>query len=90
VSLLDAVSPRERAVAELAGRGFQGPQIAARLGISGHTVRHHLEAVYRKCRIGNRAELALIVERGGSEVTRIPPRFAEVIEAAGMRFLDAA
>jgi len=57
---LEALTPREREVAALAAEGFQNLQIAARLGTSIHTVRRQMEAIFRKLRIGNRTELAVL------------------------------
>ena len=36
-------------------------KIAMRLGVSVHTVRHQLEAIFRKLRVGNRTELAQLL-----------------------------
>ena len=58
---LGRLSPREAHVASLAADGYGALQIATRLGTSVHTVRRQLESVYRKCAIGNRAELASLV-----------------------------
>lgn len=41
------LSPREREMLVLVGRGFECPQIAAALWISHHTVRNHMKAALR-------------------------------------------
>lgn len=55
------LSPREVEVAELVARGYANLQIAMRLGVSVHTVRHQLEAIFRKLRVGNRTEVAQLI-----------------------------
>lgn len=57
------LTSREHEVARLAGDGFQPIQIAAHLGTSVNTVRRQLESIYKKLGIGNRAELAIVVQR---------------------------
>lgn len=52
-----SLSPRERAVARLAMRGFSNPEIAILLRISAHTVRNHLVSIFRKADVSNRTEL---------------------------------
>jgi len=52
---LDALSPRERAVAERAANPYR--EIAAELFISPATVRNHLHAIYRKLGVHDRAAL---------------------------------
>jgi len=58
--MFEQLTPREREVAALAAEGFQNLQIAARLGTSVHTVRRQMEAIFRRLRIGNRTELAVL------------------------------
>ena len=55
---------RELEVARLIASGAPNKEVAARLGISCHTARHHTERVYGKLRVRNRVSLArLVVER---------------------------
>lgn len=54
----DALSPREREVAELAARGYANAEIAAKLFVSVKTVEGHLSAVLRK--LGIRTRTAII------------------------------
>jgi DNA-binding CsgD family transcriptional regulator len=69
---VDALTPSERRVADLAAKGLSTPQIAHRLVITRKTVESHLGQAYRKLGIGGRAELAPILrepalkDQGGS------------------------
>jgi DNA-binding CsgD family transcriptional regulator len=60
---LARLTEREHQVALLAAEGFGAVQIAAQLGTAVNTVRRQLEASYRKCGIGNRVELATLIQR---------------------------
>ncbi len=53
-----ALTPREMEVLGLIGRGMSNKAIARRLGISAHTVKYHLEAVFAKLGVRSRAEAA--------------------------------
>ncbi len=55
------LTPRQREVAHAAAHGESAPQLAARLGISVHTVRRHLEEIYRRLGIGKRTELVRLL-----------------------------
>jgi DNA-binding NarL/FixJ family response regulator len=50
------MTPRERDVLELLGDGLSNRNIAARLGISDHTVKFHLASIYGKLHATTRAE----------------------------------
>lgn len=56
------LSPREQEVARWMGRGKSNDEIAIILGISAHTVKNHLEKIFRKLGVENRhaASLALL------------------------------
>ena len=54
---VDALTPSELRVAELAAAGLANAEIAARLFITVKTVEHHLAAIYRKLDIPSRREL---------------------------------
>ena len=54
---LQQLSPREREVLLHIGAGHRVPGIAERLFISGHTVRNHLKAIYRKLGVESQHEL---------------------------------
>lgn len=54
---LKALSPRQSAVASYASAGATAKEIADHLGISTHTVRQHLKAIYRALGVSTRVEL---------------------------------
>jgi len=51
------LSPRERELVKLVGRGMQNAEIARLLGMSTNTVRNHLVSIFHKACVSNRAEL---------------------------------
>jgi DNA-binding CsgD family transcriptional regulator len=57
----NVLTDREREVAQLIGRGFATKQVAASLGISTHTARHHTERVFDKLSVRTRAAVAAIM-----------------------------
>jgi DNA-binding NarL/FixJ family response regulator len=59
--LEDLVTPREADVARAAGQGHTNRTIAAELGISHQTVRHHLKSVFTKLNVSSRLEMALLI-----------------------------
>ena len=50
------LTPREVEILALVGDGASNKAVARRLGISAHTVKFHLEAVFRKLGVTTRAE----------------------------------
>ena len=52
------LSPRETEVARLLAERRSNREVAAALGISIHTARHHAERVLRKLRVGSRTDVA--------------------------------
>ena len=50
------LTPREREILTLLGEGLVNKEIAVRLGVSEHTVKTHLAAIYEKLDAANRAE----------------------------------
>lgn len=52
--LQEALTPRERDVLEMASRGLSNRDIGAALGISEHTVKFHLAALYGKLGVSTR------------------------------------
>jgi PAS domain S-box-containing protein len=54
---LGTLSPREQEILELLLEGRRVPKIARRLHISPHTVRNHLQSIFRKVGVGSQAEL---------------------------------
>lgn len=59
--VMDRLSLRERAVADLIARGESTKGIAADMGISEHTVRRHTEHLFTKLGVRTRAAVAAIV-----------------------------
>jgi DNA-binding CsgD family transcriptional regulator len=61
-----SLTARERQVAKLAIKGLRDAEIAERLALSPHTVKHHLKAIYRKLGVRSRVGLARIAAPGPS------------------------
>ena len=59
------LTPREVEVLSLVGQGFTNKAVARRLGISVHTVKFHLEALFAKLEAASRAEAVAKGLRGG-------------------------
>lgn len=59
------LTPRERDVLVLVAKGCRLPELATQLGISRHTASDHVKSIYRKLKIGSRAEAALEAARLG-------------------------
>ena len=57
------LSPREREVLQLLGRGLTTAAMADELGISPHTIRDHLKNLYRKTGTKGRNELLGLISR---------------------------
>ena len=55
---LNALTRREKQVAELVELGFTNPRIAETLGISRHTVKRHVSNIMSKMAVAGRKELA--------------------------------
>ncbi|MCW3476209.1 response regulator transcription factor [Limobrevibacterium gyesilva] len=53
------LTPREMEILALVGDGLSNKAIARRLGISAHTVKYHLEAVFAKLAVRSRAEAVI-------------------------------
>lgn len=60
---MDALTPTERAVAELLAEGRTNPQIGAQLYISRNTVCTHVSRALAKLGCHTRAELAVAITR---------------------------
>jgi DNA-binding CsgD family transcriptional regulator len=60
------LTPREAEILALVGRGLSNKSIARRLGISFHTVKFHLEAMFAKLDATSRAEAVAKGLRGGA------------------------
>lgn len=62
---LPLLTPREREVLALIGEGLSNKAMARRLGISIHTVKFHMEALFAKLDVTSRAEAVAKGLRGG-------------------------
>ena len=59
------LTPREREILNLIGQGLSNKAMARRLGISVHTVKFHVEALFGKLDAASRAEAVTKGLRGG-------------------------
>jgi DNA-binding CsgD family transcriptional regulator len=57
------LSPREHEVVDWVGQGKSNEEIAILLGISTHTVKNHLDKIYRKLGVENRCAAAMALQR---------------------------
>lgn len=60
------LTPREGEILALVGQGLSNKAVARRLGISFHTVKFHLEALFAKLEATSRAEAVAKGLRGGA------------------------
>ena len=67
---LDRLTPREREVLILIGRGFPNKLIARELGLSEKTVKAHVGRVLAKLEVTDRTQAAVIAVRAGLVDTR--------------------
>jgi len=58
---LDVLTPREKTVAQFYGTGLTYKEIGQELSTSPATVRRHVEAIYGKLNVKNKADLAFLV-----------------------------
>ena len=63
--LVESLTPREREVLALIGKGYSVQQSARALTISPHTAHDHVRNIYRKLAIASRAEAAIIAREMG-------------------------
>jgi NarL family two-component system response regulator LiaR len=63
--LAEALTPRELEVLQYLCEGLQNKEIARKLGISEKTVKHHIQEVYGKLGVGNRAEAVAFALKNG-------------------------
>lgn len=81
------LTPRERQVLTLTGRGLKGTEIASELGISELTIRKHRSAIMRKAGLRSTAQLIAFAGDGTGLAAdtaplpwdRLRPREAEVV-----------
>jgi DNA-binding NarL/FixJ family response regulator len=50
------LTPREAEILSALGEGYSNKEVARELGISAHTVKFHLETIFRKLDVTSRAE----------------------------------
>jgi NarL family two-component system response regulator LiaR len=62
---LQQLTPREREVLELIGRGFSNKRIALELGLSEKTVKNHVGHVLAKLGVDDRTQAAVVAVRAG-------------------------
>jgi DNA-binding NarL/FixJ family response regulator len=62
---LDTLTPREREVLVLLGRGFPNKQIALELGLAEKTVKTHVGHVLAKLGVADRTQAAVVAVRAG-------------------------
>jgi len=74
-AVLDALSQRERQVAQAVARGSTNKEIARVLGITERTVKAHLSAVFAKLGVRDRMQLSLLVN-GVEESTPLPQKIS--------------
>jgi len=55
-AVIEPLTPREREVLELVAEGMSNRAIAERLAISEHTVKFHVNTIYRKLGVSTRTE----------------------------------
>jgi DNA-binding NarL/FixJ family response regulator len=61
--LADRLSTREKQIVQFLARGQRVKDIALAMGISTHTVRNHLKAIYRKLNVRSQFELLSLLTR---------------------------
>lgn len=61
VAVPDALTARQQEVAERLSQGMRNQQIAESLGISLHTVRRHLEQIFRRLGVNNRRDAVRVM-----------------------------
>ncbi len=63
--LVQLLTGREQEVLSLLAKGLTNSEIAECLHISKHTVKNHVSSIYRKIKINDRTQIALLAIRNG-------------------------
>ena len=79
---LRLLSKQEGKIARLISEGMTNREIAAQLGLSGHTVKNYLFKIFDKLGISNRVELALYV---ASREDRIDLEVEEILQTSQLK-----
>ncbi len=61
--LEEALTPKQFEIVQLVARGLKNGEIALQLGNTDGTIRQHIKDIFRKLRVANRTELALLYHR---------------------------
>jgi DNA-binding NarL/FixJ family response regulator len=61
--VLVGLSPRQREIALLVGKGCRNKEIAAQLNITERTVKAHVGEIFRRGRIPDRLQLIVLFQR---------------------------
>ncbi len=64
-ALSPRLTEREEEVLRLIAKGYKGPEVAALLGLTAHTVSSYVRDIYRKLGISSRAEATMEAARRG-------------------------
>ena len=65
VCMEDILTQREKEVLRLAALGYSNEEIGLKLFISSHTVKYHLENIYRKFKTHNRIQTTVFAIKLG-------------------------
>jgi DNA-binding NarL/FixJ family response regulator len=69
-SPIDQLTTRKKQIAQMINEDASNEEIASRLGISKATVKAHLTEIFRKLKITNRLQLAVLMAvQGGTSVS---------------------
>lgn len=72
-SVVDDLTARERAVAELCAQGLTFRDIASWLGLAPTTARNHLAAVHRRLGVTRNSEVASLLAMAAAPLPAEPP-----------------
>ena len=67
--MFPGLSEREREILELVAAGLTNGQIAARLSLSGKTIRNNISSIFTKLQVADRAEAIVRARRAGLGLT---------------------